>query len=430
MITRSTKRQTTRIRKGRSSATMAHEQKEAEKLIVENIMGKLNEQNERFREAERAAANECLSFLAEKLEAIQIIQAKSLDAQRMIIKTPLPKYNGKAGEFDDWKEGVLNCIKNNDWTDERRTLEMLPSCLSGQARVVFKSLSDTQKSSLDALFAALKEALDPCSKSYNREMFLRARRTHGESMHSFVSRCNQYIKRAEDIDSVDESPWANPFIVEKIFANLNNTDRKILKISAGKTEDVKILCSKADELLLMSEDVVGSLDWERTNKRWQGQRPKYGGEVCHNYDRGQTPPCQNQHQSFDQHQHHQPNDYPYETQESRPGGEERQTEHHEWVSWNNQQTSHMSGPGGEKFHGDCYAIDDEEEVDDQIEEEEDKKMDVLKTRGEGEGIGIDSPQLHATTVTFANHGELGDTCTHEQTAKNPIEKGGNSVSKA
>ncbi len=145
--------------------------------ILEQVMGKLNEQNERFREAERTANNRCLSFLAEKLEAIQITQAKSLEAQKMIMKIPLPKYNGKAGEFDDWKEGVLNCIKHNDWTDERRTLEILPSCLSGQARVVFKSLSDTQKSSLDALFAALKEALDPCSKSYNREMFLRARRT-------------------------------------------------------------------------------------------------------------------------------------------------------------------------------------------------------------------------------------------------------------
>ena len=495
-IARQSDRQTTRLatRHSAKRSDMAAEEVSVVGAILERVMGKVNEQNERFREAERAATNECFSFLAEKLEAIQITQAKSLEAQRMIIKTPLPKYNGKAGEFDDWKEGVLNCIKNNDWTDEKRTLEMLPSCLSGQARVVFKALSDTQKSSLDAVFAALKEALDPASKSYNREMFLRARRTHGESMHSFVSRCNQYIKRAEDIDSVDESPWANPFIVEKIFANLNNTDRKILKISAGKTEDVKILCSKADELLLMSEDVVGSLDWERTNKRWRGQRPKYGGEVCYDmsqtppcqdqhqrfdqrqhhqpnnypyetqevrpggeecqmehhelvswndqqtshmsrpggeacYDMGQTPPCQNQHQCFDQHQYHQPNDYPYETQEFRPGGEECQTEHPEWISWNNQQTSHMSGPGGENFHGDCYAIDDAEEEDDQLEEEEDKKMEVLKISGEGEGIGIDSPQLHATTATFTDHGELGETCTHEQTAKNPIEKGGNSVSK-
>ena len=168
---------------------MSHDEREAEKLTVEDIFVKMNEENHKFRVAQRTATNDCLKLLTEKLEAIQITQAKSLEAQRTSIKTPLPKYNGKAGEFDDWKESVMNCIKSNNWTDERRTLEMLPGCLSGQAQAVFKSLSGPQISSLDGLFAALKEALDPGSKSHNRELFLRARRAHGESMHSFVSRC-------------------------------------------------------------------------------------------------------------------------------------------------------------------------------------------------------------------------------------------------
>ena len=87
----------------------------------------------------------------------------------------------------------------------------------------------------------------------------------------------------------------------------------------------------------------------------------------------------------------------------------------------------MSGPGGEKFHD---AIDDEEEVDDQIEEEEDKRMEVLKTSGEGEGIGIDSPHLDVKTVAYTDHEKLGETCTQEQTTNNPIKKSGNSVPKA
>ena len=404
---------------------MSHDEREAEKLTVEDIFVKMNEENHKFRVAQRTATNDCLKLLTEKLEAIQITQAKSLEAQRTSIKTPLPKYNGKAGEFDDWKESVMNCIKSNNWTDERRTLEMLPGCLFGQAQAVFKSLCGPQKSSLDGLFAALKEALDPGSKSHNRELFLRAKRAHGESMHSFVSRCNQYIKRADDIESVDESPWAGPFIVEKIYANLNAIDRKILKISAGMTEDVQILCSKADELLLMSEDVVGSLNWEQTNKKWKGQRPKYGVDEFHNYDRGQTPPCQNHYENFVQHNHHQPN----KTQEFRPGGKGYQMEH-ELESWNNQQTSHMPRPGGEIFHNDCFAIDDEEELGQEIEEGEDEKMEGSKTSGEKEGIAIDSPQLSTKTVAYTDHGESGVICAQKQTPNIPSKECGNWVARA
>ena len=404
---------------------MAHERREVDIRTVEAIFLKMNEQDQKFRQIQRAATSDCLKLLTEKFEAIQIAQTKSLEDQRTSIKTPLPKYNGKAGEFDDWKENVLRCIVNNNWTDERRTLEMLPSCLTGQAQAVFKSLSGPQKASLDGLFAALKEALDPASKSHNRELFLRARRAHGESMHSFVSRCNQYVKRADDIETVDESTWANPFIVEKIYANLNPIDRKILKIST-ETEDVQTLCSKADELLLVSEDVVGSLDWERTNKRWQRQHPEYGVEG-NDYDRGQIPSCQNQYQSFDQHKYHRRNKGPEKTQEFRPGGGGCQMEHHELVSWNSPQTGHMSRPGGENLHGDCFAIDDEEEVDEEIEKKEDKKMEGWKKGEKGEGNPIDIPHLSAKTVAYTDHGESGATATLEKAPNNPSKEGENWV---
>ena len=248
--------------------------------MLGKVLLKMNEDNAKAREMDKMAREmdkrvneESIKLLADKLEALQLTQLKSLEAQKAIVRTPLPKYAGKAGEFDDWKQGVLTCIKSNDWTDEKRVLEVLPSALSGQAHQVYTSFTNEQKSSLEALFSALKQSLEPEGKAHNRELFVKAKRNPGESMRAFISRCNVYITRADEIDNVADSTWANPFVVEKIYANLSHLDRKFLKNSMGKSEDVQQLCEKADELLSMSEEVVGSCDQNESGKIWQMPPP-------------------------------------------------------------------------------------------------------------------------------------------------------------
>ena len=314
---------------------------------LEQILLKMNADNQKFRQADKKvqseslkvltdAHTESLRVLSDKLEALQLNQLKSLEAQRTSIKTPLPKYSGKAGEFDDWKSGVLNCIKMNDWTDEKRILEMLPGSLTGQAIRAFNSLPNNQKTSLETVFAALKESLDPACKTLNREMFIKAKRNPGESMRAFVSRCNQYVMRADEIDNVEDSPWAKPFIVEKIYANLNPWDRKILRGGVGKS--VQLLCEKADELLALNEDVVGSIHCEIAEGPWHSQLPPVLNE----------PQWQNQ-QVFDQEGQNYPgpswgwqnqrgqNFCMNQSQRFRPGGESASS-----VRSNNHQEQKVS----------------------------------------------------------------------------------------
>ena len=73
------------------------------------------------------------------------------------------------------------------------------------------------------------------------------------------------------MDNVAESPWANSLIIEKIYSNLAPWDRKMLKITVGKSEEVRLLCKKADELLALNEDVVGSLNQEGVDRPWNSQ---------------------------------------------------------------------------------------------------------------------------------------------------------------
>ena len=105
-------------------------------------------------------------------------------------------------------------------------------------------------------------------------------------------------------------------------------------------------------------------------------------------------------------------------------------EHHKLESWNNQQTSHMSRPGGEKLHNDCFGVDDEEELENEIEKEEDMKMEESKTSGEGESNAVNSPQLSTKTVAYTDHGESGVICAQKQTPNIPSKECGNWVARA
>ena len=161
------------------------------------ILLKMNEAHHRYRQEDLAASRESLKEISNKFEALQLTQLKRLEAHHTTMRTAIPKYSGKPGDFDDWKEGVLNCIKCNDWTDEKRILEMIPAALTGQAQRVYASLNQTQKASLDILFSSLKESLDPACKSHNRDLFIKAKRLPGESMRNFVSRvivvCQKFV---------------------------------------------------------------------------------------------------------------------------------------------------------------------------------------------------------------------------------------------
>ena len=206
-------------------------------LSLGETLVRINNINNEMRMIDRKNTGDSLKLLSDKLEALQLAHIKSIESQKLSIKTPLPKYSGKAGEFDDWKQNMLLCIKNNDWKDENRILEMLPGALIGQAGRAYASLTSTQKSSLDNVFVALKQSLEPTCKAYNRDLFIKARRAPGESMRAFISRCNQYVMRADEIDDITKSTWATPFLVEKIYTNLSPLDKKILKNGAGDSED-------------------------------------------------------------------------------------------------------------------------------------------------------------------------------------------------
>ena len=241
---------------------------------LDQLVNKSNLDNEKFRQADKKAHSENLKILSDKLEALHLTQLKWLDSQ---------------------------------------------------------------KTSLDILFTALKESLDPACRYLNREKFIRAKRNPGESMRSFISRCSMYIMRADEINDVAESPWANSLILEKIYANLSPWDRKILKKAAGMSEDVQLLCEKADELLALSEEVVGSLNQEtmagaRINHRYY---PPSGG---HNSR-------QNQGENWWQHEWQNQRQYGWQWPNQGPANEARRGCGDKYIP---PYDLHGSGPRGRR----------------------------------------------------------------------------------
>ena len=198
MLPKNTVRQTRAITSKQErlkNTTMAEAEKSkgGEMSAFTTMLGKvlvqMKEEGKKDREREKEETNKSLQLLADKFESLQLAQMKTFEAQSLTIKAPLPKYCGKSGEFEEWKLGVLNCIKANNWQEESRVIEMLPIALFGDAARVFSSFTSSQKQSLDSVFEALKESLEPETKTKNRELFIKAKRERGETMRAFINRC-------------------------------------------------------------------------------------------------------------------------------------------------------------------------------------------------------------------------------------------------
>ena len=126
----------------------------------EIVWAKLEERRLKVEEEMENTSGKVMKEIMEKLETIKVKNSK------IVVETPLPKYNGERGKFHNWRDKLLSCIKCNDWKDEGRILEIIPLALTGEAKNVFQSLSKKQKSSLDLVLASLKEVLEPNYKSY------------------------------------------------------------------------------------------------------------------------------------------------------------------------------------------------------------------------------------------------------------------------
>ena len=237
--------------------------------MISNAFLKAAEEEKRNREADKKATFDCLNAIVDKYISLQLTKLKCYDDLAYQINSPFPKYNGTCKEFEDWKQEVIVWFKMNQWTDEKRMVDVLSSGLSGQALIAYGMLKMDQKENITMAFAALKQQLDPESKLRNRNQFLRARRAPDETMRAFIDRCNIHVMRADEIDNASKSQWATVFMVEKVYTNLNPLDRKVLKAKMGKSQDVDALCKKADEILAMGDDVVAAFVYSHHQGRWE-----------------------------------------------------------------------------------------------------------------------------------------------------------------
>ena len=140
------------------------------------LLTQMKEDGEKDREIQKEKNRENLKEFIDKLEALEISQQRQLEAQKATTKIPLPKYNGEANSHDDWKQAMLICIKGNGWTDEKRIIEMLPSCFTGPAYKIFLSSPCTEETTIESLFLAMTKIFDPNGKTRNREFFARKKK--------------------------------------------------------------------------------------------------------------------------------------------------------------------------------------------------------------------------------------------------------------
>ena len=158
-------------------------QREREETNSERFRELIEGQNRQHREDAEALASEFERMRIEKEQA------------RGRINQRLPNYDGINLEFDEFQDKIEAVMTCNAW-DFQKTLDILPTYLTGQAKRAFDSLVDDDKRTKESFFQNMRVKIDPQSERKNKEMFLVARKGPNENVMAYIDRCRMYIRRS------------------------------------------------------------------------------------------------------------------------------------------------------------------------------------------------------------------------------------------
>ena len=187
----------------------------------------------------------------------------------------LTKYDG-IDDIDDWQDRCEEAILGNGWT-YRKFMDIVPSSLSGRAKRAFNSLREEDKTTKEAFYLAMKKKIDPLAPSRNKDLFVDAKRGNNEPVMTFIDRLRMYIRRSGGNPT---EHWAQEIMKNKVFSCLSATDRKILKATVSRDEDIDIIILKADEMLGAHVDIIGAVNEE------EEKHPSYENNEYENRARG------------------------------------------------------------------------------------------------------------------------------------------------
>ena len=238
---------------------------EAIKKLGELMIQNTNEQMQMMREREEANLERFKQLLenqskchrqdtenlAEQFERMRLEKEQARGRQSL----RLPTYDGSNMDVDEWQEMVEAVMKCNDW-GFGRLREILPTCLIGQAKRSFDTLTDDEMVTKEVFFQNMRHKIDPKAETKNKELFMMTRKVATESISSYIDRCRMYIRRS---GADPNEPFTVEMLKHKVFDSLSPTDRKILKGAVDHSDNLDKIISKADSMLATQTAIVGGV---------------------------------------------------------------------------------------------------------------------------------------------------------------------------
>ena len=232
------------------------------RVMAENMNRQMQEQKEINKEREERnlekyktlvegqikGHREDAEIIAREFEKIRLDKENNRGKQLQ----KLPVFDG-IGEVDEWVERIETCSICNEWSF-KKMLEQLPSCLTGQAKRAFDSLTADEKATKEVFYQNMRLKIDPYCEKKNKENFRLAKRGNGESMNTFVNRLRMYIKRSGGDPKQD---FAEDILKYRVYDNMSPSDRKLLNATIEHSEDLGKIIAKADLLLTNQPDSTG-----------------------------------------------------------------------------------------------------------------------------------------------------------------------------
>ena len=157
----------------------------------------------------------------------------------------LPFYDGENMSFHDWQNSLKSYREFNGWTFPQ-LINFLPLNLGGRAKLAFENVEEKDKRNEEKFCKAMRGKIDPTFSMRNHDLFLKARKHEGENMICFIDRCKNYVRQA---DHDPEDPLVSLILKRKVFHELQDTEKKILKIGIESSDDINKIAADADSLI-------------------------------------------------------------------------------------------------------------------------------------------------------------------------------------
>ena len=189
-------------------------------------------------------------MIKEQLEIQQVyMENRLMRAQLSNRKKPLPLFDGRNYDVNDWGDMIEETAKVNGWSMPD-LMTALPCSLSGLAEKAFQCVKEEFKQTSKKFIIAMVNQLDPLSFERNQRKLMEAKKDLNEPILAYVERLEKLARRTGESMCREEN---ESLIKRKVIDCVSEKDRGQLSNMVSEESPLITIAINVEKLLETKE---------------------------------------------------------------------------------------------------------------------------------------------------------------------------------